>query len=216
MKRNRIAALIMALMLLCKSASAAISPLLPWITAYNQYAEALYVPALSMEMIYEKDEEAGYYSFQLSGSTFIDVYYSEENVLAGIEVLVPAGNVRAENIFTACILAADSTLKRENIAPLFEEENVFHYRDDAGEYAYQTLGGWIIIFSKYPATQDSAAFEVYSVIASEAYDVFFNSDDDETGDGQEDTPDNKEDGDKEQPQEIPAPTPVTDPKIHKL
>ncbi len=216
MKRKRIAALVVALMLLCGSASAALSPLLPWISAYNQYAETLYVPTLSMDMLYEKDEKDGYYSFQLSGQTFIDVYYAKDNTLEGIEVFVPAENVRAENIFTACILAADSTLKREDVAPLFDDENLYYYKDEAGEYCYQALGKWVILFSKYFETQDSNAFIVYSAIASEAFDSFFDSDDEQIDDGQKDAPEDKDGGDKEQPQEVPAPTPVPDSKIHKL
>ena len=226
MKRKRIAALIMALILLCGSASAALSPLLPWITAYNQYAETLYVPTLSMEMLYEKDEQAGYYSFRLSEETFVDVYYSKDNVLEGIEVFVPVENVRSKNIFTACILAADSTLKREDIAPLFDNPNLFYYKDDAGEYCYQMLGKWAILFSKYIETQDSEAFVVYSVITAEAFDDFFDFDDEETEDGRKeepekketpkDEPEEKDDGDKEQPEATPAPTPVPDTKIHKL
>lgn len=216
MKRKRIAALIVAFILLCGNASAALSPLLPWISAYNQYAETLYVPTLSMDMIYEKDEKDGYYSFQLSGQTFIDVYYAKDNTLEGIEVFVPAENVRAENIFTACILAADSTLKREDVAPLFDNENLYYYKDEAGEYCYQSLGKWVILFSKYPETQDSDAFIVYSVIVSEAFDSFFDSDDEQTDDGQKDAPEDKGDGDKEQPEEVPAPTPVPETKIHKL
>lgn len=220
MKRKRISALIVALMLLCGSASAALSPLLPWITAYNQYAEELYVPTLSMSMLYEKDEKDGYYSFRLSGETYIDVYYSKDNALEGIEVFFPTENVRAENIFTACILAADSTIQREDIAPLFDDENLFYYKDDAGEYCYQMLGKWVVLFSKYIETQDSDAFVVYSVIASEAFDSFFDSDDEETDDGQKDAPEDKDvpedkdDGEKEQPQATPTPAP--DAKIHKL
>lgn len=218
MKMKRIAALIVALVLLCGNASAALSPLLPWITAYNQYAEELYVPTLSMSMLYEKDEKEGYYSFRLSGETFIDVYYSKDNVLEGIEVFFPTENVRAENIFTACILAADSTIKREDIAPLFDDENLFYYKDKEGEYCYQTLGKWIILFSKYIETQDSEAFVVYSVIASEAFDGFFDSDNEETDEGQKespkDEPEDKDDGDKQQPEATP--TPVPDMKIHKL
>ena len=198
MKRKRIAALIVAFILLCGNASAALSPLLPWISAYNQYAETLYVPTLSMDMIYEKDEKDGYYS------------------LEGIEVFVPAENVRAENIFTACILAADSTLKREDVAPLFDDENLYYYKDEAGEYCYQSLGKWVILFSKYPETEDSDAYIVYSVIVSEAFDSFFDSDDEQTDDGQKDAPEDKGDGDKEQPEEVPAPTPVPETKIHKL
>ena len=216
MKRLRITSLIVALMLLCGSASADLSPLLPWISAYNQYAETLYVPTLSMEMLYEKDEKDGYYSFQLSASTFIDLYYSKDNLIEGIEVFVPTGNVRAQNVFTACILAADSTFSREDISRLFDEENIFYHKDDAGEYCYQTLGDWIIIFSKYSETQDSAAFEVYSAIASEAYDSFFDSYDEEPEDGQTDEHEDKDNGDKDQPQVTPAPTPVSDMKIHKL
>lgn len=218
MKMKRIAVLIVALVLLCGNASAALSPLLPWLTAYNQYAEELYVPTLSMSMLYEKDEKEGYYSFRLSGQTFIDVYYSKDNVLEGIEVFFPTENVRAENIFTACILAADSTTKREDIAPLFDDENLFYYKDKEGEYCYQTLGKWIILFSKYIETQDSEAFVVYSVIASEAFDGFFDSDNEETDDGQKeppkDEPEDKDDGDKQQPEATP--TPVPDMKIHKL
>lgn len=218
MKMKRIAVLIVALVLLCGNASAALSPLLPWITAYNQYAEELYVPTLSMSMLYEKDEKEGYYSFRLSGQTFIDVYYSKDNAIEGIEVFFPTENVRAENIFTACILAADSTIKREDIAPLFDDEHLFYYKDKEGEYCYQTLGTWIILFSKYIETQDSEAFVVYSVIASEAFDGFFDSGNEETDDGQKeppkDEPEDKDDGDKQQPEA--APTPVPDMKIHKL
>lgn len=225
MNRKRIAALIAAIMLLCESALAALSPLAPWISAYNQQAEALYVPVLSMEMLIEKDEKAGYYSFQLSESTYIDLFYSKNNKLEGVEVFVPTGNKRAENIFTACILAADSSLTRDDITPLFDEENVFYHKDDTGEYCYQALGNWIIIFSKYKETKDSAAFEVYSVIASDAYDGFYDSYEEDEG-GQKDEPDSKEapkdepgdkgNGDKEQPGEVPSPTPAPDPKIHKL
>ena len=218
MKMKRIAVLIVALVLLCGNASAALSPLLPWITAYNQYAEELYVPTLSVSMLYEKDEKDGYYSFRLSEQTFIDVHYSKDNAIEGIEVFFPTENVRAENIFTACMLAADSTMKREDIAPLFDDENLFCYKDEEGEYCYQTLGKWIILFTKYTETQDSEAFVVYSLIASEAFDGFFDADDEEADDGQKESPkdesEDKDDGDKQQPEATPAPAP--DMKIHKL
>ena len=216
MKMKRIAALIAAFVLLCGSASAALSPLLPWLSAYNQYAEELYVPVLSMDMLNEKDEKLGYYSFQISTGTFIDLFYSKDNELEGVEVFVPVGNKRAENIFTACVLAADSTLTREDIAALFNDENVFYHKDGDAEYCYQTLGNWIVIFSKYSETDESAAFEVYSAISVDAYDSFFDAYDEETEDAPKDEPEDKDDGDKEQPGVEPAPTPVPDMKIHKL
>jgi len=96
--------------------------------------------------------------------------------------------------------------------------DLFYNKDKEGEYCYQTLGKWIILFSKYIETQDSEAFVVYSVIASEAFDGFFDSDNEETDDGQKeppkDEPEDKDDGDKQQPEA--APTPVPDMKIHKL
>ena len=220
---KKIIAVIMALMLLCEGALAAFSPFAPWMSAYNQHAQTLYVPTLSIDMLIEQDDKDGYYSFLVSEGTYIDLYYTKDNTLECVEVYVPVENVRARNIFTACMLAADTALKREDITKLFEDENVFYHKDDKGEYCYQALGDWIIVFSKYAETKETAAFVVYSAISSEAYNETAESDDKNAEDGSKDTPEDEprdkekpEDDGGNQPQEIPAPTPVPDQKVHKL
>ena len=223
MKVRKVTALLLALICLSQSALGALSPLAVWLKSYNDKAAVFGAPKISMDDLIVEDEN-GLCEFKVDNSIYLILYMDERQQPQGVFAEGMLKDAKVKNMFLASLLASDEGLTEADALSAFSEENLIYKTEDGGEYCYQTIGKWILIFSN---GYEDGTLEMFAAITQEAYMGILGetmpgvvpSDGNENAEPEETPqpePENGGDSAPEQTPSAPQPTPSPEKKIYKL